>query len=77
MSSTRILESEQIERKLQRIARQIIEEFHTEDVLHLITIAGNGIVAVRYAWSDVPADANVVNADGLPMAPFRWTKLEW
>ena len=42
MSSTRILESEQIERKLQRIARQIIEEFHTEDVLHLITIAGNG-----------------------------------
>ncbi|MGB2383990.1 MAG: phosphoribosyltransferase family protein [Flavobacteriales bacterium] len=42
MSSTRILESDQIERKLQRIARQIIEEFHTEDVLHLITIAGNG-----------------------------------
>ena len=42
MSSTRILESEQIERKLQRIARQIIEEFHTEAVLHLITIAGNG-----------------------------------
>ena len=42
MSSTRILESDQIERKLQRIARQIIEEFHTEDGLHLITIAGNG-----------------------------------
>ena len=42
MSSTRILESDQIERKLQRIARQIIEEFHTEKVLHLITIAGNG-----------------------------------
>ena len=42
-----------------------------------ITIAGNGIHAVRYAWSDVPADANVVNADGLPMAPFRWTKFEW
>ena len=42
MTSTRILESEQIERKLQRIARQIIEEFHTEHVLHLITIAGNG-----------------------------------
>ena len=42
MSSTRILESDQIERKLQRIARQIIEEFHTEDELHLITIAGNG-----------------------------------
>ena len=42
-----------------------------------ITISGNGIVAVRYAWSDVPVDANVVNADGLPMAPFRWTKFEW
>ena len=42
MSSTRILESDQIERKLQRIARQIIEEFHAEDTLHLITIAGNG-----------------------------------
>ena len=42
-----------------------------------ITIEGNGIVAVRYAWSDVPAGANVVNADGLPMAPFRWTKFEW
>ena len=42
-----------------------------------ITIAEHGIVAVRYAWSDVPADANVVNADGLPMAPFRWTKFDW
>ncbi|MEC8101442.1 MAG: sialate O-acetylesterase [Planctomycetota bacterium] len=42
-----------------------------------ITISGDGIRAVRYAWSDVPADANVVNADGLPMAPFRWTKFEW
>ena len=42
-----------------------------------IIIQGNGIVAVRYAWSDVPADANVVNADDLPMAPFRWTKFDW
>jgi sialate O-acetylesterase len=42
-----------------------------------ITVAGNGIAAVRYAWSDVPADANVVNTDGLPMAPFRWTKFDW
>lgn len=42
-----------------------------------ITISGNGIVAVRYAWSDVPVDANVVNADGLPMAPFRRAKFEW
>ena len=42
-----------------------------------IAISGDGIVAVRYAWSDVPAEANVVNADGLPMAPFRWTKFAW
>jgi sialate O-acetylesterase len=28
-------------------------------------------VAVRYAWADNPADCNVVNRDGLPMAPFR------
>ena len=42
-----------------------------------IAIAGDNIRAVRYAWSDVPAGANVVNADGLPMAPFRWTKFEW
>lgn len=42
MSSTRILASEQIERKLQRIARQILEEFHEVNVIHLITIAGNG-----------------------------------
>ena len=41
-----------------------------------ITIAGNGIVAVRYAWSDVPTKANVMNAEGLPMAPFRWNKFE-
>ena len=42
MSSTRILESEQIERKLQRIARQILEEFHKFPELHLVSIAGNG-----------------------------------
>jgi sialate O-acetylesterase len=28
-------------------------------------------VAVRYAWGNSPAKANVVNRAGLPMAPFR------
>ncbi len=42
MSSTRILESQQIERKLQRIARQVLEEFHHSTELHLVSIAGNG-----------------------------------
>ena len=42
MTSTRILESEQIERKIQRIARQIAEEFIQADKIHLISIAGNG-----------------------------------
>lgn len=28
-------------------------------------------VAVRYAWSQNPADANLYNRDGLPAAPFR------
>lgn len=42
MSSTRILESQQIERKLQRIARQILEEFHAVSELHFITVEGNG-----------------------------------
>lgn len=28
-------------------------------------------VAVRYAWSDAPVDANVFNKEGLPMEPFR------
>lgn len=27
--------------------------------------------AVRYAWADNPADANLVNAGGLPASPFR------
>ncbi len=42
MTSTRILESEQIERKIQRIARQIAEEFIDTKTIHLICIAGNG-----------------------------------
>lgn len=42
MTSTRILESEQIERKIQRIARQIAEEFIDTNTIHLICIAGNG-----------------------------------
>lgn len=28
-------------------------------------------VAVRYAWSDNPVEANLVNKDGLPASPFR------
>lgn len=28
-------------------------------------------VAVRYAWSEDPVEANLVNRDGLPAAPFR------
>jgi sialate O-acetylesterase len=28
-------------------------------------------VAVRYAWADNPADANLYNKDGLPASPFR------
>jgi sialate O-acetylesterase len=28
-------------------------------------------VAVRYAWTDSPDDANLFNADGFPVSPFR------
>ena len=28
-------------------------------------------VAVRYAWQNTPASANLVGADGLPASPFR------
>jgi sialate O-acetylesterase len=28
-------------------------------------------VAVRYAWAENPADANLYNAEGLPASPFR------
>jgi sialate O-acetylesterase len=28
-------------------------------------------VAVRYAWSDAPVDANVFNSNGLPLGTFR------
>jgi sialate O-acetylesterase len=28
-------------------------------------------VAARYAWGDYPADANLVNGEGLPASPFR------
>jgi sialate O-acetylesterase len=31
-------------------------------------------VAVRYAWGDNPADANLYNKDGLPTSPFRTDK---
>lgn len=28
-------------------------------------------VAVRYAWTNAPVEANLYNADGFPAAPFR------
>jgi sialate O-acetylesterase len=28
-------------------------------------------IAIRYAWSDNPEDANLYNAEGLPASPFR------
>ena len=28
-------------------------------------------VAVRYAWSDAPIDANLFNSAGFPASPFR------
>ena len=28
-------------------------------------------VAVRYAWADNPAGANLYNLEGLPASPFR------
>ena len=35
---------------------------------------GKEIVHIRYAWSDNPDRANLINGDGLPMEPFRWDK---
>lgn len=42
MATTPILQAAQIERKLQRIARQIVEAHLDAPGLHLISIAGNG-----------------------------------
>ncbi|MEP6896983.1 MAG: 9-O-acetylesterase, partial [Rhodanobacter sp.] len=33
--------------------------------------AVNAPVAVRYGWSENPADANLIDAAGLPASPFR------
>jgi len=33
-------------------------------------------VAVRYAWDNYPAGANLYNGDGLPAAPFRTDKAD-
>jgi sialate O-acetylesterase len=34
-------------------------------------------VAVRYAWSDNPDDANLYNKEGLPASPFRTDTWKW
>jgi sialate O-acetylesterase len=34
-------------------------------------------VAVRYAWSDNPGDANLYNGDGLPASPFKTDNWKW
>lgn len=44
---TRILDANQIERKLQRIARQIIEQFWDADAVTLIGIVGRGEEVAR------------------------------
>ncbi len=55
---TPILDAAQIERKLQRIARQIVEEHHEERALTLIGVAGQGsrmcarLVAILRTISD-------------------------
>ena len=33
--------------------------------------------AVRYAWANYPAEANLYNLDGLPASPFRTDKPEY
>tara|TARA_B110000285_G_scaffold234835_1_gene313262 strand:+ start:3257 stop:3769 length:513 start_codon:yes stop_codon:yes gene_type:complete len=47
MARTQILTADQIERKLQRIARQIAEEFFASPSLHIVSIAGNGEIMGR------------------------------
>jgi sialate O-acetylesterase len=34
-------------------------------------------VAVRYAWSDNPGDANLYNKEGLPASPFKTDSWKW
>lgn len=66
MTNTRILEASQIERKLQRIARQIAEEFLHSEEIHLVTIAGNGVqVGIRLSTilqeiCDMPITASII-----------------
>jgi sialate O-acetylesterase len=41
-----------------------------------VVVSSNAValpVAVRYAWSDNPDQANLANRDGLPAVPFRST----
>ena len=67
MASTQILHAEQIERKLQRIARQIAEEFLTVEAIHLVSIAGNGehvgkrLETILSGICDMPLHASTIS----------------
>jgi pyrimidine operon attenuation protein / uracil phosphoribosyltransferase len=66
MARTQILTADQIERKLQRIARQIAEEFFAAPSLHVVSIAGNGeimgrrLVGILDSICDMPLHAATV-----------------
>ena len=47
MKKDKILDSKQIERKLERMARQILEEHYVESSLILIGIEGQGMEVAR------------------------------
>ena len=42
-----------------------------DNTLKVINPQGTGIVAVRYAWSNNPDDANLYSVGGLPVTPFE------
>ncbi len=42
------------------------------EVLLVSSAAVSQPAMVRYAWKNNPVDANVINAEGLPAAPFFW-----
>ncbi|PCJ82315.1 MAG: phosphoribosyltransferase [Bacteroidetes bacterium] len=47
MSNTKILDADQIERKFQRMARQLLEAHHSEAELILMGIDGQGLVVAK------------------------------